>query len=235
MQECLPRPHRPRPPDRCAASRPQATATGDQAPLNAGHRAAAAAGLLAGRRAMLALLAATAAGCMPVDNQYVLMPVPGAPLTGSPMTVSVRGIVLPQALQRPDIIRTTDVPMSPEPVGIFWAEPLDLMIGRVLTQNLIQRLPGSYVFFDPRPPFTPADVWVELTLARFDTNRAGDVLVQASVGVIGLRFITRTAWKTVTPADGSTPALVTALSIALARFCDLIAALVVESHQQSFR
>jgi uncharacterized lipoprotein YmbA len=90
------------------------------------------------------------------------------------------------------------------------------------------------VFFDPHPPYAPTDVWVELTLSRFDTNQAGDALIQASVGVIGLRFITRMAWKTVTPADDSTQALVTALSIALGRFCDLIAALVVESRYEPF-
>jgi uncharacterized lipoprotein YmbA len=75
----------------------------------------------------------------------------------------------------------------------------------------------------------------DLTLQRFDTNQSGDVLVQAQVGVVGLRFLTRTAWNTVTPADGSTQAMVTALSIALAKFTDLIAALVVESWAVRFR
>ena len=187
-----------------------------------------------GRRQVLALLAASLTGCIPASNAYVLTPVPGTALTGTPMTVSVRGVALPQWLQRGDVVRATDVPLPDEVPSAWWAEPLDVMIGRVATQDLIQRMPGSYVFFDPRPPFTPADVWVELTFSRFDTNRDGIVLVQGSVGVIGLRFLTRTVWKTVTPADDSTQALVTALSIALGRFCDLIAAVIVESRQQAF-
>ncbi len=111
----------------------------------------------------------------------------------------------------------------------WWAEPLELMIGRVVTQNLIQRLPGVRVVFDPQPPFTVSDVWIELVLEHFDTNQTGDAVVQAHVGVVGLRYLGRSAWRTVSPAGDSTRALVTALSIALGRFCDLIAALVVES------
>lgn len=187
------------------------------------------------RRDILALVAALTSGCMP-GPFFVLTPVPGPVLTGSPMTVAVRTVTLPQLLQRPDIVRTSEFPVPDAGIAsAWWAEPLDLMVGRVLTQDLMQRLPGSRVFFDPAPPFAPADVWVDLTLMRFDTNQQGDALVQAQVGVIGLRYLTRTVWRTVTPAGGSTQALVTALSIALAHFADLIAALVVESWQVQFR
>ncbi|MFO1028768.1 MAG: ABC-type transport auxiliary lipoprotein family protein [Acetobacteraceae bacterium] len=185
------------------------------------------------RRTLLALMAAATTGCVP--PRTVLTPVPGPVLTGSPMTVSVRTITLPQLLQRPEIICTSDMPAVAVPAEACWAEAPDLMIGRVLTQDLIQRLPGSRVFFDPMPPFSPADVWVDLTLMRFETNDTGDVLAQAQVSVVGLRYLTRTAWRTVTPAGGSTQALATALSIALARFSDLIATLIVESWQVQFR
>jgi uncharacterized lipoprotein YmbA len=183
------------------------------------------------RRALLTLLAAVAGGCGLVDGpSYVLTPVPGYALTGSPGTVAVRPIVLPQFLQRTGIVQGADMPLTDGAVPTeWWAEPLDLMIGRVVTQNLTQRLPGVRVVFDPHPPFTVSDVWIELTLEHFDTNQTGDAVVQAHVGVVGLRYLGRSAWRTVSPAGGSTRALVTALSIALARFTDLIAALVVES------
>ena len=188
-----------------------------------------------GRRTTLALLAAMVTGCMPPGGpEYVLTPVPGPILTGSPMTVSVRGVSVPQFLRQLGIVYASDIPRPQAIPSEWWAEPLDLMIGRVMTQDLMQRLPGSRVFFDPAPPYTPSDVWVDVTVARFDTNPAGDVLVQAQVGVVGLRFLTRTAWRTVTPANGSTKSMVTALSIALATFSDLIATLVVESRAQGY-
>src|SRR4051794_1050173 len=79
------------------------------------------------RRAVLMLLAAAGAGCVSGNGRYVLTPVPGRALTGSPRTISVRGVTLPQVLQRPDIANSMEPPAS-QP--IWWAEPLDLMIGR---------------------------------------------------------------------------------------------------------
>jgi uncharacterized protein len=183
------------------------------------------------RRALVTLLAAAVSGCDLWDGSaYVLTPVPGYTLTGAPKTVAVRPVVLPQFLQRTEIVHASDIPvMGASAPSEWWAEPLDVMIGRVVAQNLIQRLPGVRVVSDPQPPFTPSDVWVELTLQRFDANPAGDALVQAQVGVVGVRYLGRSAWRTVSPAGGSTRAMVTALSIALAHFTDLVAALVVES------
>jgi uncharacterized protein len=183
------------------------------------------------RRALMTLLGATASGCNLWDGPvYVLTPVPGYALTGSPRTVAVRPVVLPQYLQQTGIVHTSELPLAIAAApSEWWAEPLDVMIGRVVAQNLMQRLPGVRVVADPQPPFTPSDVWVELTLQRFDTNQTGDALVQAQVGVVGLRYLGRSAWRTVSPAGGSTSAMVTALSIALAHFTDLVAALVVES------
>jgi uncharacterized protein len=167
---------------------------------------------------MVAIIAAATSGCMALgDHTYVLTPLSGRVLIGGPTSVSVRGVTL------------TQLPRPPDVQGQWWAEPLDLMIGRVLAQNLTQRLPVSRVTFDPAPPFAPANVLVELSVAQFGTNQAGDVLVQAEAKVVGLRLLDRSAWRTITPASGSTQAMVTALSIALADFTDLIAALVIES------
>lgn len=188
------------------------------------------------RRDAMPLLAAAVAGCGLSDGPlYTLTPEPGPMLTGAPRNVAVRGVSLPQFLQRQDIVRSSAAPLAWGPPSEWWAEPLDVMIGQVLALNLIQRLPGTRVFLDLQAPHTATDAWIDLSILRFDTERTGEAVVQAQVQVIGHWLLTRLAWKRVTPANGSTQALAVALSIALARFSDLVAALLVESWQVPFR
>jgi hypothetical protein len=169
-----------------------------------------------------------AAGCAE-PSPYVLMPVPGAMLTGAPMTVLIRGVMLSQIPRQPAIIGASLLPPPPTPATVWWAEPLSAMIARVLAQDLTQRLPGTRMIVALEPPFPASDTWIDLSVERFDTNRQGDVLVVAVVQVAGLRLLTRSAWKQITPANGSAQALVAALSIALGALADHVAALVVES------
>ena len=188
------------------------------------------------RRELGVLLSAALGGCdLQGGTPAVLTPVPGPMLTGAPQTVAVRSIGLPQAIPGRLGQQASDMEVPSLPLVASWGQPLYLMIGRVLAQNLMQRLPGTRVFVDPLPPFTPCDTWIELTVFRFDTNMGGDALVQAQVQVGGLRLLTRTAWKRVTPAGSSPQAMAVAFSIALGQFSDLVAVLVVESWAVAFR
>lgn len=109
----------------------------------------------------------------------------------------------------------------------WWGEPLDSMIGRILVQELNQRLPGSMVYGDSGAISTPSDATVEINLQRLDLNRDGAVLLAAQIAVAGKGTASRGVMFTVRPADGTTQALVSAMSTATAQLADTLAEMLV--------
>ncbi len=105
----------------------------------------------------------------------------------------------------------------------WWGEPLDTMMGRVLVQELDQRLPGSTVYSDSGAISTPADTTIEINLQRFDLDRDGDVLLAAQIAVEGKRSVSRAVAVKQRPEDATTQALVAAMSVAVAQLADTIA------------
>ena len=103
------------------------------------------------------------------------------------------------------------------------------MMMRVLVLDLTQRLPGSVVYGDTGAITTPPDATVEVNVQRFDVDRDGAVLLAAQVAIEGGAGAARGASLTVRPADGSTQALVGAMSTATARLADVIAAMLAEA------
>jgi uncharacterized lipoprotein YmbA len=100
------------------------------------------------------------------------------------------------------------------------------LMSRILVQELNQRLPGSSVYGDSGAISTPPDATVEINLQRFDLGRDGAVLLVAQIAVDGKSTVARGVTFTVRPADGTTSALVAAMSTATAQLADTIAGML---------
>jgi uncharacterized lipoprotein YmbA len=181
------------------------------------------------RRVVLVVLAGLPAACTsPNPSLYVLAPVPGATHAAAPHIVALRAIAIPHYLERSQIVRSSEgYQMEMEVLSNeWWGEPLDTLMSRILVQELNERLPGSTVYGDSGAISTPPDATVEINLQRLDLNRDGVVLLAAQIAVDGKGVASRDVSFTVRPADGTTRALVAAMSTATAQLADVVAEMV---------
>jgi len=178
---------------------------------------------LSRRGGLLALVAVLASCSSPNPKLYILAMVPGKTHHGAPAAIDLRAIAIAHYLERSQIVRSSEGYRLDVLSNEWWGEPLDTMMGRILVQELNQRLPGSTVYSDSGAISTPADATVEINLQRFDLDRDGDVLMAAQVAVEGKRSASRAVALKQRPEDGTTPALVAAMSVAVAQLADTIA------------
>ena len=61
----------------------------------------------------------------------------------------------------------------------WWGEPLGAMLGRILIEELSQRLPQSAVLSENGAVSSPADATIELNIRRLDEDAAGNVVLLA--------------------------------------------------------
>ena len=176
------------------------------------------------RRTALLLLAALPAACAsPNPSLYVLAAIPGPTHPGAPRNIEVRAIALARYLERSQIVRSSEDYRMDVLSNDWWGEPLDAMMNRILVQELNQRLPGSIVYGDSGAISTPPGASVEINVQRFDLNRDGLLLLAAQVAAGARGMAPRDVSLTVRPAGATTPALVAAMSAALAQLADAIA------------
>jgi uncharacterized protein len=185
--------------------------------------------------ALLLLAGATACGSSAPATFYALSPESGAVHPAPFHTVRLRRPGVAGYLDRPEIIRR----IVDFRLGLVdtdrWASPLDEMLGRVLAQDLQQRLPGSSVFTEDGAITADADATVEVDVRRFDVGDSGEVNLVAEVALekqgthaaAGTRAVTLRQ----TPTAGSTTALVHTMSDLLGQLADQIAALLREGEQ----
>jgi uncharacterized lipoprotein YmbA len=179
------------------------------------------------RRLILLGLAALPAACAsPNPTLYVLGAIPGATHGGAPRVIQLRAVAVAHYLERSQIVRSSEGYRMDVLSNEWWGEPLDTMIARVLVEELNQRLPGSTVYGESGAISTPADATVEVNLQRFDLDRDGSVLLSAQVAADGRKLVSRAARFSVHPADGTTAAMVAAMSSAVAQLADLIAGML---------
>lgn len=182
--------------------------------------------MLSRRFALLALAVLPAACSSPNPVLYVLAPVPGHTHTGAPRVIALRSIAVAHYLERSQIVRSSEDYRMDVLSNDWWGEPLGSMLSRILVQELNQRLPGSTVYGDSGAISTAADATVEINLQRLDLDHDGAVLLVAQTAVDGKRTAARGVSIQVRPADGSTQALVAAMSSATAQLADAIAAML---------
>ena len=136
------------------------------------------------RRALALAALLVVAGCTSPDTAYyTLRAVPGTPAGGGPPSVQIRRPSLAGYLDRPEIVRDSSNYRLRLNSGERWGEPLGDLFGRVLAENLAQRLPGSSVFTEAGAISADPAATVEIDVQRFDLDvgNTAVLLVQAAV------------------------------------------------------
>jgi len=183
------------------------------------------------RRVILTLSMAGAtlmAACeSPPPRVYTLAPVPGVSRSGIPHTVLVRQSGIARYLEGPDIVRSSENYWLDVRTNEIWGEPLETMIGRVLTEDLSQRLPGTTFVHSAGAIGATEAAAIGVKIDRMDIDASQSVALDAKVTVT---FADRTGSKaprtfcmSVPVSTGSTTAQVQATSIALGQLADQIA------------
>jgi uncharacterized lipoprotein YmbA len=111
---------------------------------------------------------------------------------------------------------------------VRWGEPLADMIGRVLAQDLSQRLPGSSVFSGDGAIGADPDLRVEVDVQRFDAAADGSVTLIANMaieqGVSHTALASNSVSLRIVDAQTGPAALVAAMSDLLGQLADEMAA-----------
>ena len=172
------------------------------------------------------------AGCgsSPPSSFYALSPESGAAHPSSFRTIKLRRPGIAGYLDRPDIVKTIIDHRLRANDTDRWAAPLDEMLGRVLAEDLEERLPGSVVFTEDGAITADAEATIEIDLRRFEVGAGGDVNLVAEValekGDAHVPAGTRAVRLKQAPSAPGTSALVETMSEMLGKLADEIAALV---------
>ena len=181
------------------------------------------------RRHALWLLTVLPTACSsPNPTLYTLAVVPGYTHTGAPRRIEVRAISIPRYLDRSEIVRSIEGFRLDVLGNDWWAESLDSMIGRVLVQELLQRLPGSVVFPENGAISSAPDASVEVNVQRFDADHSGAVVLMAVIAVLRQRetVSSRPVRLRVMPTTPDTAGFVAAMSAATGQLADVIAGML---------
>ena len=172
-----------------------------------------------------------AASCSSPDpTLYTIAPVPGTVLSGAPKVIAVHGVGVAQYLSRSPIVQTSgDYRIVLRP-GSWWGEPIDAMLGRVLVQDLAQRLPQSTVYASSGAlSGSSPDATIELEVQRLDLDRDGQLLLiaQASVSFEKRASVDMRSFHiSQPPPSASVEGQIAATSAALAQVADRIAVML---------
>ncbi|HEX3345661.1 MAG TPA: PqiC family protein [Polyangiaceae bacterium] len=182
---------------------------------------------------LLCATGASACGSSPPSSFYALSPESGSAQPAPVRTIKLRRPGIPGYLDRPEIVkrvadhrlRVTDTDR--------WAAPLDEMLGRILAQDLEDRLTGSVVFTEDGAITADADVTLEVDVRRFDVDDRGQVELVAEIalekGDAHTPAGTRAVHLHVAPGDGTTSALVAAMSDVLGKLSDEVTGMLLRA------
>ncbi len=175
----------------------------------------------------LAMALALFACGSPEAHFYTLQPVPGTPQPGVARIVEVRRPGLAGYLDRSDIVLKDSGYQLHVNSQDRWAEPLGDMIGRVVTQDLAQRLPGSSVFSENGAISADPGLRVEIDVQRFDASADGTLTLVAALAIEQGRghvpIRARTMTLSAAPAEQNAAGLAAAMSTLLGQVADQVA------------
>jgi uncharacterized lipoprotein YmbA len=180
-----------------------------------------------------ALAVAGLAGCASPDPAlYTLQPVPGVAAAGGvAVVIEVRRPGLAGYLDRPDIVLRDAGYQLHTNSQQRWAEPIGDMIGRVLTQDVAQRLPASTVFAESGAITADPGLRIEVDIARFDQGGDGRLSLECQVAIEAGRSHAPVRARHISlqadPAGGDSASLVAAMSGLLGQLADRLAQDVV--------
>jgi uncharacterized lipoprotein YmbA len=175
-------------------------------------------------------LASSACGSSPDPNYYALSPSPEAQSTGPRASwaqlIKLRRPAIAGYLDRAEIVSRVSDHRLRVASGDSWGEPLGDMAGRVLSEDLSQRLRGSVVFMETSPISASPDAVVSVDIQRFDVGNDGAVTLRAEIAVerssdhsvVGIRNIE----LHLRPSATDTASLVAAMSDLLAQLAGQI-------------
>jgi uncharacterized lipoprotein YmbA len=171
-----------------------------------------------------------ACGSSPPSTFYALSPTAGSSQPAPVRTLKLRRPTIAGYLERPEIVQRID---DSHRLGVAdterWAAPLDEMLGRVLAQDVEQRLPGSVVFAEDAAITADADVTIEVDVRGFDVSDGREVSLRVEValekdGSHNPLAVRSFELRKKLP-DGTTAALVGTMSDLLGLLADQVAAM----------
>ena len=178
-------------------------------------------------RAMILCLALGACASSPEPAYYTLTALPGARLPAALGSIEVRRPSLAGYLDRAEILTQVVGQRLQVAHGERWAEPLAIMIGRVLTDDLAARLPNSTVFSEASDLSLRAARVVELSIAKLDLDLDGYLRLRALLVIRSDAAQTPVQARTIAlsarPTTRELPRLVAAMSGLLGQLADEIA------------
>ena len=184
------------------------------------------------RRVLLVSLAPAAllsACASPNPVLYTLAPIPGIPQPGGPKVIVLREIGLARYLERSQIVRSSENYRLDVSSNDWWGESLAAMIGRILQEELSQRLPGTSIFGENGAIAADADATVEIDVQRMDADRTGLVILAAQIAVTFTKHrapITRAVRLSAQPQTPDVRGEVAAMSAAIGQLADIVAAML---------
>lgn len=175
-------------------------------------------------------LAMLLAGCSsPEPVLYTIATAPGAVQPGSPKVVLAQQVAVAHFLERSQIVRSSENYRLDVMSNDWWGEPLASMLNRVLIEELGQRLPQSTIIADNGAVSARPDATVAINIQRLDEDAAGNLVLQAQVGVRATRQTEpelRSFRFSVAPPTPGVSGEVAAISTAVGRLADGIAAML---------
>lgn len=179
----------------------------------------------------LALPALVGCGTSPPAVLYTLASQPGVVVQTRKLSVELRRVGVAGYLDRPEIVRGTVDFRLQVTDGDRWGEPLGRMLDRILTEDLVQRLPDAAVFAESGAISTRPDTVLEIDVQRLDADPGGLMVLLAQIAVRpdGKQASAQTVRLT-TPISGlGSQAHAAAMSVVVAQLADRIAALLARS------
>jgi len=180
------------------------------------------------RWGLACLLALAACSGSPSPDLYTLAPTPGAVVQTRKLSVELRRVGLAGYLDRPEIVHGTESYRLKLAGNDRWGEPLAGMLGRVLTEDLVERLPQAAVYTEAGAISTRPDTVLEIDIQRLDADADGTLVLLAQVAVrpdggTAVASTIRLTAPLAATAPASTQAQVAAMSAVLGALADRIA------------
>ena len=177
---------------------------------------------------LAAILFATAlAACSSPDPAlYNLAAAPGAVSVGGPRVVLLHQVSLARYLERSQIVRSSENYRLQVMENDWWGEPLGAMLGRVLAEELGQRLPQTTILSETGAVSARANATIEVNIERLDEDAAGSLILQAQAAVryTGQTQPTLRSFRfSVPPHAAGISGEVAAISVAVGKLADGIA------------
>jgi uncharacterized protein len=171
------------------------------------------------------------ASCASPDPKlYTIAAIPGSVVSGTPKVIALHGVGVAQYLQRSPIVMSSGDYRVALRANAWWGEPIDAMLGRILVEDLAQRLPQSTVYATTGAVTGSPDATIELEVQRLDLDRDGTLLLIAQASVTFKNRAspdTRSFRISQPPPSPDVEGQVAAASTALGQVADRIAGMLV--------